>query len=119
MSFVKTILLSSSVFLCVRISVQLLPQRVEIVDCEKKRGRTRYYAYVIEVTRKDKSKYYIFRRYRQFDKMVTRLEERFPIEAGSLRASDRTLPTLPGTASTVDLTQHKDDNGLAVSYYSK
>ena len=78
------------------ISVQALPQRVEIVDCEKRRGTSRFYAYVIEVTRKDKSKYYIFRRYRQFDKVCTRLEERFPIEAGSLRASDRTLPTLPG-----------------------
>ena len=76
--------------------MQALPHSVDIVDCEKRRGASRFYAYVIEVTRRDGSKYYIYRRYRQFHKMSTRLEERFPIEAGSLRASDRTLPTLPG-----------------------
>ena len=28
--------------------------------------------------------------------MTQRLEERFPVEAGSIRASDRILPLLPG-----------------------
>lgn len=76
--------------------MQELPQWLDIVDCEKRRGASRYYAYVIEVARKDGAKYYIYRRYRQFSKMCSRLEERFPIEAGSIRASDRALPTLPG-----------------------
>ena len=40
--------------------------------------------------------YYIYRRYRTFHEMQQRLEQRFLVEAGSLRAKDRTLPCLPG-----------------------
>ena len=57
---------------------------------------SRYYSYIIEVTKKSGEVYHIYRRYRKFDKMVTRLEERFPVEAGSIRASDRIIPLLPG-----------------------
>ena len=78
------------------IPVEALPQTLKIIDCEKRRGVTRYYAYVIEVTRKNRETYHIYRRYKQFDKMVQRLEERFPVEAGSISASDRIIPLLPG-----------------------
>lgn len=83
-------------FIAISIPVEALPQELSVVDCEKRRGVSRYYAYVIEVTRKNREKYYIYRRYRQFHKMIQRLEERFPVEAGSIRASDRILPVLPG-----------------------
>ena len=67
-----------------------------MIDCEKRKGVSRYYAYVIEITRKNKDKYYIYRRYREFFKMTQRLEERFPVESGNIRASDRIIPMLPG-----------------------
>lgn len=76
--------------------VETLPASLTIVDCEKRRGVSRYYAYVIEVTRRNGEVYHIYRRYRKFHRMVQRLEERFPIEAGSIRASDRIIPQLPG-----------------------
>ncbi|XP_019852481.1 PREDICTED: neutrophil cytosol factor 4-like [Amphimedon queenslandica] len=78
------------------VAVETLPQSLTIVDCEKRRGVSRYYAYVIEVTRLNGEVYHIYRRYRKFHKMVQRLEERFPIEAGNIRASDRIIPQLPG-----------------------
>ena len=77
-------------------AVETLPRSLTIVDCEKRRGVSRYYAYVIEVTRLNGEVYHIYRRYRKFHKMVQRLEERFPIEAGNIRASDRIIPQLPG-----------------------
>ena len=82
-------------------SVDCLPESLKIVDCEKRRGVARYYCYIIEVTRKNGDTYHIYRRYRQFDKMVNRLEERFPVEAGSIRASDRIIPPLPGQLTSI------------------
>lgn len=73
-----------------------LPESLQIVDCEKRRGVARHYCYIIKVIRKNGDAYHVYRRYKQFDKMVTRLEERFPVEAGSIRASDRIIPLLPG-----------------------
>ena len=44
--------------------------------------------------------YHIYRRYRQFDEMEKSLEKRFPIEAGAIRVTDRTLPRLPSESAT-------------------
>jgi neutrophil factor 4 len=68
----------------------------EIVDLEKKKELRKYYVYVIEVTVKYGPKHVIYRRYNQFHNLSQILEERFPIEAGSIDVKDRTLPTLPG-----------------------
>lgn len=72
------------------------PIRLEIIDVEKRKGLSNYYAYIIIVTRSDGSKYIIHRRYSQFHEMHSHLEDRFPIEAGAISAKDRTLPSLPG-----------------------
>ena len=85
-----------SIIILYSIPVDALPESLKIVDCEKRRGVARYYCYIIEVTRKNGNAYHVYRRYKQFDKMVTRLEERFPVEAGNIRASDRIIPLLPG-----------------------
>lgn len=72
------------------------PVKVEIVDVEKRRGISKYYLYVMVVTRSNGQTYTIRRRYRQFNDLLARLEERFLIEAGSISSKDRSLPTLPG-----------------------
>jgi hypothetical protein len=74
----------------------MLPDEVAVIDCEKRRGSSNYYTYIIQVTRKNGEVYYIYRRYRKFHKMTQRLEERFPVESGAIRASDRIIPSLPG-----------------------
>ena len=55
--------------------------------------------YVLKVLCKDGSSYFIRRRYRQFDEMENALEKRFPIEAGAIKVTDRTLPKLPSKKS--------------------
>ena len=66
------------------------------MDVEKRKGLSNYYLYIMVVSRRNGQKYTIQRRYREFNDLQTRLEERFPIEAGSIHPKDRTLPTLPG-----------------------
>lgn len=51
--------------------------------------------YILKVLCKDGSSYFIYRRYSQFDEMERALEKRFPIEAGAIKVTDRTLPQLP------------------------
>ena len=51
--------------------------------------------YILKVLCIDGSIYYIYRRYRQFDEIEKNLEKRFPIEAGAIKVTDRTLPRLP------------------------
>ena len=51
--------------------------------------------YIVKVLCRDGSSYFIHRRYRQFDEMERALEKRFPIEAGAIKVTDRTLPQLP------------------------
>lgn len=94
---------------------------LEIVDVEKIKGLFKYYVrithastlthkthsqhthtnihtqlYIIHVTCKDGGSHKIRRRYKQFDDVQNALEKRFPIEAGSIKSTDRTLPILPG-----------------------
>nr|XP_012331783.1 neutrophil cytosol factor 4 isoform X1 [Aotus nancymaae] len=65
-----------------------------IADIEEKRGFTSYFVFVIEVKTKGGSKYLIYRRYRQFYALQSKLEERFGRESKS-SALACTLPTLP------------------------
>jgi neutrophil factor 4 len=76
--------------------MQTLPVRMEIVGVEKRKGISKYYVYVIQVTCRDGSHYTINRRYRQFDELQRLLDQRFPVEAGELNPKERILPTLPG-----------------------
>ena len=68
---------------------------MEIVDVEKRKGLTKYYVYILRVTRKDGSKYVICRSFSQFTDMQSHLEERFVVEAGAMNPKDRVLPNLP------------------------
>ncbi|XP_022455619.1 neutrophil cytosol factor 4 isoform X1 [Delphinapterus leucas] len=65
-----------------------------IADIEEKKGFTSHFVFVIEVKTKGGSKYLIYRRYRQFYALQSKLEERFGPEN---KASPYTciLPTLP------------------------
>lgn len=65
-----------------------------IADIEEKRGFTSHFVFVIEVKTKGGSKYLIYRRYRQFHALQSKLEERFGPES---KTSPFTcsLPTLP------------------------
>uniref|UniRef100_A0A8D0R724 Neutrophil cytosol factor 4 n=1 Tax=Sus scrofa TaxID=9823 RepID=A0A8D0R724_PIG len=65
-----------------------------IADIEEKRGFTSHFVFVIEVKTKGGCKYLIYRRYRQFYALQSKLEERFGPES---KTSPFTcvLPTLP------------------------
>lgn len=65
-----------------------------IADIEEKRGFTSYFVFVIEVKTKGGSKYLIYRRYRQFHALQSKLEERFGPENKS-NPFTCSLPTLP------------------------
>uniref|UniRef100_A0A3Q2GYG2 Neutrophil cytosol factor 4 n=1 Tax=Equus caballus TaxID=9796 RepID=A0A3Q2GYG2_HORSE len=65
-----------------------------IADIEEKRGFTSHFVFVIEVKTKGGSKYLIYRRYRQFHALQSKLEERFGPENKS-NAFTCSLPTLP------------------------
>ncbi|XP_007519420.1 neutrophil cytosol factor 4 isoform X2 [Erinaceus europaeus] len=65
-----------------------------IADIEEKRGFTSYFVFVIEVKTKGGSKYLIYRRYRQFYALQSKLEERFGPD-NKLNPLSCTLPTLP------------------------
>ncbi|XP_061438772.1 neutrophil cytosol factor 4 isoform X3 [Rhineura floridana] len=66
-----------------------------IADIEEKRGFSSYYVFVIEVKTKGGGRYMIFRRYRQFYNLHTKLEERYGTESKNSRFTC-TLPILPG-----------------------
>nr|XP_040137741.1 neutrophil cytosol factor 4 [Ictidomys tridecemlineatus] len=66
-----------------------------IADIEEKRGFTSHFVFVIEVKTKGGSKYLIYRRYRQFYALQSKLEERFGPESKTSRFTC-SLPTLPG-----------------------
>uniref|UniRef100_G1LT48 Neutrophil cytosol factor 4 n=1 Tax=Ailuropoda melanoleuca TaxID=9646 RepID=G1LT48_AILME len=65
-----------------------------IADIEEKRGFTSYFVFVIEVKTKGGSKYLIYRRYRQFYALQTKLEERFGPE-NKTSPFTCNLPALP------------------------
>ncbi|ELW52380.1 Cytokine receptor common subunit beta [Tupaia chinensis] len=65
-----------------------------IADIEEKRGFTSHFVFVIEVKTKGGSKYLIYRRYRQFYALQTKLEERFGPESKNSPFTC-SLPTLP------------------------
>ncbi|XP_045319939.1 neutrophil cytosol factor 4 isoform X2 [Leopardus geoffroyi] len=65
-----------------------------IADIEEKRGFTSYFVFVIEVKTKGGSKYLIYRRYRQFYALQSKLEERFGPE-NKTSPFTCSLPTLP------------------------
>ncbi|XP_004675746.1 PREDICTED: neutrophil cytosol factor 4 isoform X2 [Condylura cristata] len=65
-----------------------------IADTQEKRGFTSHFVFVIEVKTKGGTKYLIYRRYRQFYALHSKLEERFGPE-NKLNPFSCTLPTLP------------------------
>ena len=68
---------------------------VEVRDAEKRKGLSKYYAYSVEVELNNGTKYFIFRRYKEFHDLNQRLEDRFPVDAGYFNKEERTLPELP------------------------
>ncbi|OXB77476.1 UNVERIFIED_CONTAM: hypothetical protein H355_015768 [Colinus virginianus] len=72
-----------------------VPVSANIADIEEKKGFTNYYMFVIEVKIKSGGRYLIFRRYREFYALHTKLEERY---GGESKNSPFTcvLPVLPG-----------------------
>ncbi|XP_036924131.1 neutrophil cytosol factor 4 [Sturnira hondurensis] len=65
-----------------------------IADIEEKRGFTSHFVFVIEVKTKGGSKYLIYRRYRQFYALQSKLEERYGPDSKSSPLTC-VLPTLP------------------------
>ncbi|XP_048211944.1 neutrophil cytosol factor 4 isoform X2 [Perognathus longimembris pacificus] len=65
-----------------------------IADIEEKRGFTSHFVFVIEVKTKGGAKYLIYRRYRQFYALQSKLEERFGPESKNSQFTC-SLPTLP------------------------
>ncbi|KAM5288723.1 neutrophil cytosol factor 4 [Ctenodactylus gundi] len=65
-----------------------------IADIEEKRGFTSHFVFVIEVKTKGGSKYLIYRRYRQFYALQSKLEERYGPESRT-SPSACSLPVLP------------------------
>ncbi|XP_053112310.1 neutrophil cytosol factor 4 [Hemicordylus capensis] len=66
-----------------------------VADIEEKKGFSNYYVFVIEVKTKGGGRYMIFRRYRQFYNLHSKLEERYGAESKNSRFTC-TLPVLPG-----------------------
>ncbi|KAF6120575.1 neutrophil cytosolic factor 4 [Phyllostomus discolor] len=77
---------------------QQLPDDVaisaNIADIEEKRGFTSHFVFVIEVKTKGGSKYLIYRRYREFYALQSKLEERYGLDSKSSPLTC-SLPTLP------------------------
>ncbi|NXS85456.1 NCF4 factor, partial [Erpornis zantholeuca] len=71
-------------------------------DIEEKKGFTNYYMFVIEVKLKGGGRYLIFRRYREFYALHTKLEERYGPESNNSPFTC-TLPVLPGKLSVPNL----------------
>uniref|UniRef100_G3T2S0 Neutrophil cytosol factor 4 n=1 Tax=Loxodonta africana TaxID=9785 RepID=G3T2S0_LOXAF len=71
-----------------------IPISANIADIEEKRGFTSHFVFVIEVKTKGGAKYLIYRRYRQFYALQTKLEERFGPE-NKTSPFTCSLPTLP------------------------
>ncbi|XP_036093341.1 neutrophil cytosol factor 4 isoform X2 [Rousettus aegyptiacus] len=65
-----------------------------IADIEEKRGFASYFVFVIEVKTKGGSKYLIYRRYRQFHALQSKLEERYGPES-KISPFTCKLPILP------------------------
>ncbi|XP_006914541.1 neutrophil cytosol factor 4 [Pteropus alecto] len=65
-----------------------------IADIEEKRGFTSHFVFVIEVKTKGGSKYLIYRRYRQFYALQSKLEERYGPESKTSPFTCK-LPVLP------------------------
>ncbi|XP_015717808.1 neutrophil cytosol factor 4 [Coturnix japonica] len=72
-----------------------VPVSANIADIEEKKGFTNYYMFVIEVKIKSGGRYLIFRRYREFYALHTKLEERYGGESKNSPFTC-TLPVLPG-----------------------
>uniref|UniRef100_H0ZKB7 Neutrophil cytosol factor 4 n=1 Tax=Taeniopygia guttata TaxID=59729 RepID=H0ZKB7_TAEGU len=72
-----------------------VPVSANIADIEEKKGFTNYYMFVIEVKLKGGGRYLIFRRYREFYALHTKLEQRYGPESNNSPFTC-TLPVLPG-----------------------
>uniref|UniRef100_A0A8C0FZT8 Neutrophil cytosol factor 4 n=1 Tax=Chelonoidis abingdonii TaxID=106734 RepID=A0A8C0FZT8_CHEAB len=72
-----------------------VPVSANIADAQEKSGFTSYYVFVIEVKTKGGGRYLIFRRYRQFYALHSKIEERYGAENKS-NTFAFTLPVLPG-----------------------
>ncbi|OWK59481.1 Neutrophil cytosol factor 4 [Lonchura striata] len=71
-----------------------VPVSANIADIEEKKGFTNYYMFVIEVKLKGGGRYLIFRRYREFYALHTKLEQRYGPESNNSPFTC-TLPVLP------------------------
>uniref|UniRef100_A0A8C8SEB5 Neutrophil cytosol factor 4 n=1 Tax=Pelusios castaneus TaxID=367368 RepID=A0A8C8SEB5_9SAUR len=72
-----------------------VPVSANIADIQEKSGFSNYYVFVMEVKTKGGGRYLIFRRYRQFHALHSKLEERYGAENKS-NTFAITLPVLPG-----------------------
>ena len=69
--------------------IKYQPQSAVITDLEKRRGTSKYYIYIIEVTTYGNLKYNVFRRFAQFFEMYNNLSESCTPELA------KTIPLLP------------------------
>ncbi|XP_044534167.1 neutrophil cytosol factor 4 [Gracilinanus agilis] len=95
-----------------------VPISANIADIEEKRGFTSYFVFVIEVKTKGGSKYLIYRRYRQFYALQTKLEERFGPESKTAPFVC-TLPTLPAKVYVGVKQEIAESRIPALNYYMK
>ncbi|XP_062839053.1 neutrophil cytosol factor 4 isoform X2 [Anolis carolinensis] len=89
-----------------------------IADIEEKRGFSSYYVFVIEVKTKGGGRYMIFRRYRQFYNLHTKLEERYGAESKNSRFTCM-LPVLPGKVYVGAKREIADSRIPALNIYMK
>ncbi|XP_042340602.1 neutrophil cytosol factor 4 [Plectropomus leopardus] len=74
-----------------------IPINANIADIEEKKGFIDYYMFVIEVKTKGGSKYFIYRRYREFFNLHQILESKYsPEDPEKPGPNTCILPTLPG-----------------------
>ncbi|XP_036616732.1 neutrophil cytosol factor 4 [Trichosurus vulpecula] len=95
-----------------------VPVSANIADIEEKRGFTSYFVFVIEVKTKGGAKYLIYRRYRQFYALQTKLEERFGPESKTAPFAC-TLPTLPAKVYVGVKQEIAESRIPALNYYMK
>ncbi|XP_072512043.1 neutrophil cytosol factor 4 [Notamacropus eugenii] len=95
-----------------------VPISANIADIEEKRGFTSHFVFVIEVKTKGGAKYLIYRRYRQFYALQTKLEERFGPESKTAPFAC-TLPTLPAKVYVGVKQEIAESRIPALNYYMK
>ncbi|XP_043823157.1 neutrophil cytosol factor 4 [Dromiciops gliroides] len=95
-----------------------VPVSANIADVEEKTGFTSHFVFVIEVKTKGGAKYLIYRRYRQFYALQTKLEERFGPESKTAPFAC-TLPTLPAKVYVGVKQEIAESRIPALNYYMK